>query len=264
MIEWLQLGLHYFLSFIVILSVIVFVHEFGHYIVAKWCGVKVLSFSIGFGPKIYGWEDRSGTMWKLSALPLGGYVKMYGDEGAASTPDSDALEEMTEEEKAVSFHYKPLWKKALVVGAGPVANFILTIAIMTYFLYAIGVASTDPVVGKVIEDTPAQAAGLQEGDWVVSVDDKPVKVFGDIPNLIATNLGEAIKLTIKRGEETLNLSITPTVFEDVDALGNPLKRPFIGIQSQQLTRKDFTFPQAVGEAVGRTYQCHALCKPWVD
>src|SRR5476651_1446843 len=126
--------LHSLWSFFVVLSTIVFIHEFGHYIIAKWCGVKIEAFSIGFGKELIGWNDRSGTRWKISALPLGGYVKMFGDASAASTTDEDAIEHMSAEEKKLTFHHKPLYKKAAIVAAGPVANFLLTIVIFTYFI----------------------------------------------------------------------------------------------------------------------------------
>ena len=108
---------HHFWSFVVVLSVIVFIHEFGHYIIAKWCGVKIDAFSIGFGKEIFGRTDKSGTRWKVSILPLGGYVKMYGDASEASAADEAAMEKMSAEEKALTFHYKPLWKKAAIVAA---------------------------------------------------------------------------------------------------------------------------------------------------
>lgn len=256
--EFLTGGIHYTLSFILILSVIVFVHEFGHYFVAKLCGVKIETFSIGFGKELFGINDRSGTRWKFSLLPFGGYVKMYGDQGAASTPDNDSLDQMSESEKAVSFHYKPLWQKALVVFAGPAANFILTIGIMTWFLYSTGVASTEPIIGEIMEDTPAQEAGLLAGDRIVKVDGKEVKAFGDIPNLIATNLGEPVLLDILRDGEALQLSITPISYEDVDALGNKVTRPLIGFRSQQMTVQDLSFPQAVWRATERTYDLCAI------
>lgn len=252
--EFLLQGVHYLLSFALIISVIVFIHEFGHYAVAKLCGVKIEVFSIGFGRELFGRYDRSGTRWKFSLLPLGGYVKMYGDEGAASTPDADKLKAMSEQEKNISFHYKPLWQKALIVAAGPAANFILTIGIITYFLYSGGMASTDPVVGKVMKDTPAAAAGLKAGDRVIKVDDEIIKTFNDIPAAIATNLGTPVQLTIERKGETQTLTITPIEFEDKDMVGNVVKRPLIGISSQKMERLNLSFPQAIAEATARTYQ----------
>lgn len=252
--DFLADGLHYAWSFILILSVIVFIHEFGHYIVAKWCGVKVEVFSIGFGKEAFGWHDRSGTRWKFSVLPFGGYVKMFGDAGAASTPDDDKIEEMSEADKRLSFHHKALWQKALVVAAGPAANFILTIAIMTFFLYTSGIRSTDAVIGEVMQDTPAQEAGLQAGDRILSVDGVEVHKFGDIARQIMTNLGTPVELRIERDESLLTLSITPMEFEDKDALGNVIRRPLIGIRSQELTSEDLNVFQAVGHATSQTYQ----------
>ena len=232
--EFVGEGLHYLLSFVLILSVIVFVHEFGHYLVARLCGVKIEVFSIGFGREIYGLYDKAGTRWKFSLWPIGGYVKMYGDEGAASTPDGEKLAAMTAEQQRVSFHCKPLWQKALIVLAGPAANFILTIAIMTLFLYTGGMSSTEPVVGEVMKDTPAAIAGLKKGDRIESVDGVAVEEFSDIPNLIATNLGEPVELVLTRKDDRITLTITPIAFEDKDALGNPVKRPLIGIRSQKI------------------------------
>ena len=249
---------HYAWSFVVILSVIVFIHEFGHYIVAKWCGVKVEAFSIGFGKELFGWNDKSGTRWKVSLLPFGGYVKMFGDAGAASTEDKDKIEAMSEEDKSVSFHFKPLWQKALVVAAGPVANFLLTIAVFTYFIYSSGLTSSEPIVGEIISDTPAQSAGLQPGDRILTVDGENVEKFGDISRKISLNLGEPVELTLLRQEAPMTLTITPMAYDDVDALGNPIKRPLIGFKSTELTNETLTFPQALGEAANRTYEICVL------
>lgn len=256
--EFLTNGIHHTLSFVLILSIIVFIHEFGHYIIAKWCGVGIETFSIGFGKELFGFNDRSGTRWKFSMLPFGGYVKMFGDQGAASTPDDDKLDHMSEDEKNKSFHFKALWQKALIVVAGPAANFILTISILTYFLYTTGISSTEPIIGEIIDDTPAQEAGLKEGDRIVRVDGEEVEVFGDIPNLIATNLGTPVLLDIVRDGEDLSLTITPISYDDKDALGNPVKRPLIGFRSQKLTVTDVSFPEAIWQATGRTYDLCAM------
>jgi regulator of sigma E protease len=246
--------LHHAWSFILILSVIVFIHEFGHYFFAKLCGVRVEVFSIGFGRELFGINDRSGTRWKFSLLPFGGYVKMFGDAGEASTPDSGALGQMSEADKAVSFHHKPLWKKAAVVVAGPVANFILTIAVFTYFLYSSGMASTEPVIGEVMPDTPALEAGLMAGDRILSVDGVGVESFGEIARRILPNLGEAVTLKLLRDEDEITLELTPIEFTEKDALGNDVTRPLIGIKSQELTIKDLGFTQAIWLATKRTYE----------
>ena len=247
-------SLHYVWSFFLIISVIVFIHEFGHYIIAKWCGVKIDAFSLGFGREIWGWNDKSGTRWKVSLIPMGGYVKMYGDANAASTPDRDADAQMTDAEKAVSFHHKPLWQKAAVVVAGPAFNFALTIIILTGLILTNGIASTAPVIGEVMPESPAARAGLLPDDRIIAVNGKHVESFNDIPRLIVTNLGTPVELSLKRGEEAFTLSIVPEMKEDEDGLGNQVKRPIIGIKSQPYEKMDLTFTQAVKEAVKRTYQ----------
>ena len=245
---------HTLLSFIFILSVIVFIHEFGHYIIARWCGVKVETFSIGFGKEIFGFNDKSGTRWKFSMLPLGGYVKMFGDMGAASTPDNDALNKMSKADKEISFHFKPLWKKALIVAGGPLFNFLTTIAVFTWFAFSNGIVSTEPLIGEVIKDSAAQEAGLIAGDRFISINGSEVEVFHDIPMLIATNLGTEIIVKIKRNEEIIELPITPRITKSKDNFGNEIEQPLIGIRSQKLTFKDVTISQALTYSVRRTWE----------
>lgn len=254
MLEWITTVWHYAWSFITIISVIVFVHEFGHYIVARWCGVRVEVFSIGFGREIWGHTaKKSGTRWKLSLLPFGGYVKMFGDAGAASTADNEALVQMSEEEKKVSFHHKPLWAKALVVVAGPFFNFLLTIAVFTYFIFTVGIASTEPVIGEVMANSAASDAGLKKGDRVLSINDKTMKRFNDIPAYIITNTGTEIVLRIERQGKTRTVNLAPRLIEEKDMLGNTSKRPLIGIKSTQITRESVGIGEALWEAVKSTY-----------
>jgi regulator of sigma E protease len=245
--------LHTATAFIVILSVIVFVHEFGHYWVARLCGVRITDFSIGFGREIWGFNDRHGTRWKFSALPLGGYVKMFGDSSEASTSSKERLEAMSAEERKVSFHFQSLPKKAAIVSAGPVFNFLLTIFIFTFFVFSNGLETTEPLVGDVMPDTPAAAAGLQKGDRVLRVDGKPVKRFNDIPRLIVTNIGQPIVVALSRNGQPLEVTLTPKVIEEKDGLGNTIKRPLIGIRSMRLTFEDVGLARALGEAVKRTW-----------
>ena len=244
---------HYLWSFTLILSVIVFVHEFGHFIVARWCGVKIETFSIGFGREIFGRTDKHGTRWKFAIIPLGGYVKMYGDSSAASTPDMEKLNAMSNAERKQSLHHQPLLAKSAIVAAGPIANFLLTIAVFTYFIYSVGIASTEPVIGEIMPKTPAASAGLKPDDRVLSIDGKRMRSFNDIPETLITNLYTPVQLEIQRGKEIIRLSITPIEYEDKDIAGNTEKRPLIGIRSKQLTRVDVTFPQALWHATEKTY-----------
>lgn len=245
--------LHTLGSFFIVLSVIVFIHEFGHYIIAKWAGVKITAFSIGFGKELVGWNDHSGTRWKISLLPLGGYVKMYGDSSEASTADADAMEQMSAQEKSLTFHHKPLYKKAAIVAAGPVFNFILTIAVFTYFIMTSGLPSIQPVVGQIMQDSPAMEAGLQPGDRIYKINEDEVKSFNDIPYLISTNLGTPVTLHLMRGDKDMTVTLTPKEVEDDDGLGNKVKRPLIGIRSQDIKYHDVGLFAALGESVRRTY-----------
>jgi regulator of sigma E protease len=247
---------HYALSFTVVLSIIVFIHEFGHYLAARLCGVRIEVFSIGFGREIFGFNDAHGTRWKFSILPLGGYVKMFGDASEASTADNDMLAQLSTEEKAQSFHFKALWQKAIIVAAGPVSNFLLTIMVFTYFIFSSGLSSTQPVIGEVMPDSPAYEAGLQPGDKIVGVDDKEVGYFRDIAIEIALNTGDAVSLKIIRNDAPLDVTLLPRVIEDKDAFGNTIKRPIIGIKSQTITLEQVGLVDAVKHASMQTY---ALC-----
>lgn len=253
MLEWLFNGAHYVLSFALVISVIVFVHEFGHFWVARRCGVKVETFSIGFGRELFGRTDRHGTRWKFALWPLGGFVKMYGDAGAASTPDMASFTDMTDEQKRVSFHHKPLWAKALIVAAGPAANFLLAILVFTYFIFTVGITSTKPIIGEVIADSPAAVAGLQEGDRILRVDGKKIRSFNDISNAVITNLGTKLTLDVKRDDKKFVVTLTPKPFEEKDMLGNPVKRYIIGLRSQKLSYEEVGLLRAMGAAVEKTY-----------
>lgn len=246
-------GAHYLLSFAAVISIIVFIHEFGHFIVARWCGVKVEVFSIGFGKELWHRTDKKGTRWRIALWPVGGFVKMFGDAGAASTPDGDKVAQMTPEERAISFHHKPLWKKALIVAAGPFSNFLLAIVVFTYFIFTVGLTSTQPVIGGVMKNTPAAEAGLKRGDMVLKVDGRAMKNFNDIPDAIMTNLGTPVTLTIQRGDAVFEKQLTPIEYADTDALGNAIKRPLIGIRSQKITYEDVGLHQALWLATTKTY-----------
>ena len=162
----------YIIPFLFVLTIVVFFHELGHFLVARWAGVKVLTFSLGFGPELAGFNDRHGTRWKISAVPLGGYVKFFGDESEASTPSSEALANMTEEERAGSFHHKKVGPRAAIVAAGPIANFMLAIVIFTCLFTFFGKPSTTARVDKVEAGSAAAAAGFQVGDVVTAIDGK--------------------------------------------------------------------------------------------
>ncbi len=245
---------HTAISFLIIISIIVFIHEFGHYLAARLCGVKIEAFAIGFGKEVFGWTDRTGTRWKICIAPLGGYVKMYGDASEASTPDFEAMERMSEAERKISFQHKKLWQKAIIVSAGPIANFLTAIVIFTTLTMTTGLSTTNPIVGAVQEGSAAQEAGLQNGDVILSVDGKEVRKFDHISPMIMTNLGEEVELKLRRGSEEMQVRLTPKIVASEDGLGNKVNRPMIGISSQKITSKDVNLLEAVGVSIARTYQ----------
>src|SRR6218665_2550420 len=157
-------------AFLLVISLIVFIHEMGHYLVGRWSGIRILAFSFGFGPELWGFADKHGTRWKISAIPLGGYVRFYGDADAASTPDFEALDELPPEERARTFTGAALWKRAATVAAGPLANFILAIVILSGIFMAYGKFVADPVVSKVNAGSAAEIAGVMPGDILLALD----------------------------------------------------------------------------------------------
>jgi regulator of sigma E protease len=247
-----MLFLHTVLSFIVILSVVVFIHELGHYLVARLVGVRVEAFSIGFGKELFGFNDRHGTRWKFALIPMGGYVKMFGDASEASTADAGKLDAMSAEERAVSFHHKSLPRKAAIVTAGPLANFVLTVAVFTWTIFTVGLPTTEPVVGEVTPGTPAAQAGLKAGDRILKIDETTIGRFMDIPTAILTNTGTEVTLLVARGDKEFLLAITPELREEKDGLGNKIKRPILGIVSQKLTYGQLGFFPSLWEAVKQT------------
>jgi regulator of sigma E protease len=186
----------------------VFFHELGHFLVARWNGVRVETFSIGFGSELFGFTDRHGTRWKFAAIPLGGYVKMFGDADAASRP-SDEVREMTPEERAVSFHHKRVGQRAAIIAAGPAANFVLTFVIFAFLFLFSGNPMPAAIVGDVIADSPAAGAGLATGDVIVAVDGTPIERFVELAPRIGAANGEPVTLSIERAGVQSDIVIQP-------------------------------------------------------
>ncbi|WP_310619866.1 RIP metalloprotease RseP [Flexibacterium corallicola] len=222
-------SLGYLLPFLFVLTLVVFVHEMGHFLVARWCGVKVLAFSVGFGPELLGRNDKKGTRWKLCAIPLGGYVKFSGDENAASLPDRNALQNLSPEETSGAFHLKNVWQRAAVVAAGPFANFILAIAIFAMLLGIFGKVETLPQVDAVAPDSPAQVAGIQPGDIVLSIDGKQIDSFSDLQRIVSASADISLNLELERGAQTVDIVVTPQKKEVEDRFGNKQKIGLLGI-----------------------------------
>lgn len=207
------------MSFLVVLTVVVFFHELGHFWVGRRCGVGVTAFSVGFGPELFGWTDRHGTRWKLSAIPLGGYVKFVGDLNAASVPNADQMQEMSAEERAVSFPHQNVAKRAAIVAAGPIANFILAIAIFSGFNYFSGRQVLEPRIEAVQAGSAAEKAGFQPKDLIVAIDGKRIETFADMQLLVSSSAGEGLAFTVERGGQTVVLNAVPNFVERTTPFG---------------------------------------------
>jgi regulator of sigma E protease len=219
----------YIIPFLFVLTIVVFFHELGHFLVARWAGVRVLTFSLGFGPELAGFNDRHGTRWKVSAIPLGGYVKFFGDDSEASTPSTEALASMSPEEQAGSFHHKKVGPRAAIVAAGPVANFILAIVIFTCLFTFFGKPSTTARVDKIEANSAAAAAGFQVGDIVTVIDGKTIGSFSDMQRVVGIHAGDQLTFTVKRGDSTVQLRGTPELREVKDPFGNAHRLGVMGI-----------------------------------
>ena len=198
------------IPFLIVLTIIVFFHELGHFLVARSVGIKVVTFSLGFGPELFGFYDRYGTRWKVSAVPLGGYVKFFGDENAASVPDHEAAAAMSEAERRVSFVHKGVGARSAVVVAGPIANFILSVLLFAAIFISAGRPIVPARIDEVVPDSAAAAAGLQAGDLVVAIDGRPVSGFTDMQRIVAGSAGRTLTLTIDRGGAREDIKATPT------------------------------------------------------
>src|ERR671919_377767 len=214
----------YVIPFLVVLSVVVFAHELGHYLVARWNGVRIEVFSIGFGPELFGRTDRAGTRWKVSALPLGGYVKMHGDADATSStidlsarPDPD------------SFPAKNVWQRMAIVVAGPMANFVFAVVALALLFATVGRPFTPAEVGEVQPDSPAAVAGLMPGDRILAVNGEPIESFEQLQIVVRDHPGEPLTFTIERAGETLDVQVTPRVTEIEDRFGNIHRIGLIGV-----------------------------------
>jgi regulator of sigma E protease len=223
----------YIIPFIIVLSVLVFVHELGHYLVARYNGVGVDVFSIGFGPEIFGWNDKAGTRWKVSWLPLGGYVKMVGDADAASTPDHANLKKMTEDQKSRSLFYKTVWQRIAVSIAGPVANYLFAILIFALLYATIGQRYTVPIVQGIQEGSVAAQAGFLPGDHIKSINGESIETFEDIITIVQTHAGDPLQIVLNRNGHILSLSVVPKLSEIKDHFGHIHKIGLLGIQGTE-------------------------------
>ena len=223
--------LHYLLPFLFVLTVVVFFHELGHFLVARWCGVAVRTFSIGFGPEIFGFNDRHGTRWRLSWIPLGGYVKFIDDDNVASAQaGGKALEGLSAEERKHSFQGKSVARRAAIVAAGPIANFVLAIVIFTAIFTFFGERTTAAKVDIVNPGSAAERAGFLPGDLVVSIDGEKIASFGEMQRIVGTSPNQALHFGVERKGKMVELVATPELKEITDNFGNTMRIGLLGIQ----------------------------------
>ena len=223
--------LSYILPFLVLILVVVFIHEYGHYYFAKRYGVGVTDFSIGFGKEIFGWNDKSGTRWKICWIPLGGYVKFFGDRNVYSQADQEKiLEQYNEEDRKKLFVLKPLYQRALIVFGGPLANFLLALVIFFSIFTFIGKDFTPAVINEVQKDSPALEGGLKQNDIILEIDGNSVKSIMDVSKYITMSTDEIIDFKVKRSYEELILKIKPDLVQGEDNLGNKVKKRIVGIK----------------------------------
>ena len=223
--------LSYILPFLILILIVVFIHEYGHYYFAKKYGVGVTDFSIGFGKEIFGWKDKSGTRWKICWIPLGGYVKFFGDRNVYSQADQEKiLEKYNKEDREKLFVCKPIYQRALIVFGGPLANFLLALVIFFSIYTFVGKDFTPAVINEVQKDSPAMIGGLKENDIILEIDGNTVESIMDVSKFITMSSDEIISFRVKRSYDEFLLRIKPDLVEGVDNLGNKINKRMVGIK----------------------------------
>ena len=252
--DWLINAAYYVIPFIILLGILVFVHEFGHYIVAKLCGVKVAEFSIGFGKQLWGIKDSSGTLWKISAVPLGGYCKFLGDTDEASSGNEAAS--LSDEDKKYAFAFQNPFKKLAIVIGGPAFNYLFAVVVFAGIFFAFGKMDFPPIVGEVIKGSAAEKAGILPQDKILTVDGREVNSFQEFRQEIEMNTSDNVALEIMRGDRQINLNVKLEVIP-LDVEANQNQKPMLGVSS--LTSVEFnpvklSLGEAIKEASVMTWQ----------
>lgn len=247
----------YVVPFVFVLSIVVFIHELGHFLVGRWCGVQVDAFSIGFGPELFARVDRYGTRWRVAAIPLGGYVKFHGDANGASVPDPESVADMPAEERAVTFAAQPIWKRSAIVFAGPFANFLLAIAIFAGVFVFYGRTVLAPRVGAVVEGGAGEAAGFKAGDLILTIDGAPIPSFAKMQEIVSASADTRLVFVVRRGDNDVTLPATPAWREVQSAVGK-MRIGMLGLKASttpgDIHEERYGPVAAVGMAVEETWQ----------
>lgn len=246
--------LSYVIPFLAVLTVIVFVHEMGHYLVARWNGVAIDVFSIGFGRELFGWNDNRGTRWRISAIPLGGYVRFLGDMNAASLPDPDATSTVAPELAPRLFVNKSVWQRIAIVAGGPIANVLLTFFILYALLLGYGRYTIPPVIGEVLPESVAMEAGFEAGDTILSVDGYAVRGFEDFQRYVATSPERPVVVELQRNGAEQMLTLVPEAVEVEDRFGNNQRIGRIGVSRDVAETEVTLYRPGPVEAIGMTVE----------
>jgi len=240
----------YIVPFIILITIVVFIHEFGHYYIAKRCGVGITDFSIGFGKEIFGWNDKSGTRWKFCWIPLGGYVKFFGDRNVFSQSEQqEIINKYNKEDREKLFILKPLYQRSLIVAAGPIANFILAIIIFVMIFMFVGKDMTPAIIDEVNKDSPAFVSGMKKNDKIIYIDNNKVESILEVSTFINTSTAEIIEFIVVRENKEISLLVKPNVIDGKDSLGNSVKKRMIGIKLSSLNNGNEKKPLGPSKAI---------------
>jgi len=247
--------MNYIIPFIILIMIVVFIHEYGHYYFAKRYGVGVTDFSIGFGREIFGWNDKSGTRWKVCWIPLGGYVKFFGDRNVFSqTEQQEIINKYSEDDRKKLFILKPLYQRSLIVAAGPLANFFLALLIFAAINMFVGKDMTPAVVDEVQKDSPAFVAGMKKNDKIVYIDKKKVESVLQVSTFINISTSETIEFVVIRNDQEISLLVKPNLVDGNDALGNSVKKRMVGIRLSSFNNEYTKQPLGPSKAIYYSFQ----------
>ena len=242
--------MNYIIPFLILITIVVFIHEYGHYYFAKKYGVGITDFSIGFGREIFGWNDKSGTRWKICWIPLGGYVKFFGDRNVFSeTEQQEIINKYNDEDRKKLFILKPIYQRSIIVAAGPLANFVLAILIFIIINMFVGKDMTPAIINEVQEDSPAFVAGMKKNDKIISIDNKKVESILEVSTFINISTAETIEFIVLRNDQEISLLVRPNLIDGKDSLGNLVKKRMIGIKLAPLNNKFQKQPLGPSKAI---------------